>query len=85
MFFVGLMLGPPQHYFYKVLDKRFPQTDMRTITKKILLDQSFLSPTSIFIFFYGLGFLERNELSKINEEFKKKFWTVYKVRKFALL
>ncbi|GFG33851.1 hypothetical protein Cfor_11050 [Coptotermes formosanus] len=55
MFVIGLAQGPPQHIFYKFLDRSFPGRDLKSISRKILLDQLIASPVCICIFFFGMG------------------------------
>ncbi len=37
MFLVGLSLGPPHHYFYTWLDKKFPTKTYKVIGAKIMV------------------------------------------------
>lgn len=41
MFVVGLVGGPPHHYWYTWLDKRLPERNVRTVAKKILVRRAF--------------------------------------------
>ncbi|XP_063216765.1 mpv17-like protein 2 [Bacillus rossius redtenbacheri] len=77
MFVVGLVSGPPQHLFYKVLDRLVPQQHLYAVTKKVLWDQFVASPMCILIFFFGLGYLEGHNYGEITAEVKEKFLTVY--------
>lgn len=76
---VGTVLGSFQHLFYSSLDKRYPARDMRTIAKKIFIDQSLCTPINIVVFLYGLGILENKTWNKMNEEFKNKFLVIFSV------
>lgn len=80
MFLVGLVFGSMHHFWFRRLQKMLPNRDVKTATKKIILDQIFMSPVCIVIFFYGMGFLERTPLKEINHEASKKFMEVYVVR-----
>ncbi|KAJ9600394.1 hypothetical protein L9F63_009322 [Diploptera punctata] len=79
MFIVGLALGPPQHVFYRMLDQRIPKRDFKSISKKIILDQSVVSPFCINFFFIGMGYLEGHTWDEIVSEIKRKFISVYMV------
>lgn len=81
---VGTMLGSIQHLFYRSLDKRYPARDMRTIAKKLLIDQSLCTPVNIVVFLYGLGILENKTWDKMNEEFKNKFLVIFSVSIYSL-
>ncbi|KAK7874548.1 hypothetical protein R5R35_013122 [Gryllus longicercus] len=77
MFWVGIIQGPPQHIFFKCLDKYYPGHDYISIMKKILLDQVIQSPLCIALFFVSNGILEGQEFSVTVSELKKKFIVVY--------
>ncbi|XP_050429275.1 mpv17-like protein 2 [Adelges cooleyi] len=76
---VGTILGTAQHFFYHRLDKKYPGQEMKTIAKKIFFDQTLCTPINILIFIYGLGFLDNRTWTKMNEEFKDKFITIFMV------
>lgn len=76
---VGSILGSMQYCFYRSLDKQYPARDMRTIAKKILIDQTLCTPINIAVFIYGLGLLENTSWAKMNEEFKHKFLVIFSV------
>ncbi|KAJ8935775.1 hypothetical protein NQ318_017668 [Aromia moschata] len=79
MFLTGMALGPPQHYFYDWLAKQMPEKNMKTISKKLILDQLLMSPLSIAIFFYSMCSMEMKPFLLCTEEFKDKFVEVYLV------
>jgi protein Mpv17 len=79
MFVIGLAQGPPQHVFYKFLDRSFPGRDFKSISRKILLDQLIASPICICIFFFGMGYLEGHTWDETISESKMKFLSVYMV------
>uniref|UniRef100_A0A8D9ELN0 Mpv17-like protein 2 n=1 Tax=Cacopsylla melanoneura TaxID=428564 RepID=A0A8D9ELN0_9HEMI len=74
---IGLLLGPPTHFFYKYLDHFIPKITFKTIAYKILVDQSIISPTCIIIFLGGLGILESKTKQEIKDEIKTKFLIIY--------
>uniref|UniRef100_A0A6A7G3A5 Mpv17-like protein 2 n=2 Tax=Hirondellea gigas TaxID=1518452 RepID=A0A6A7G3A5_9CRUS len=77
LFTVGLIAGPPHHFFYIFLDKFYPRTDAKTVFKKIMIDQIIAAPFFAFIFFTGTGLLEGKMWKDCLEEFKQKFPAVY--------
>lgn len=79
MTIVGLALGPVQHFFYKYMDLILPKRTLKSVAKKIFLDQLIASPGAICMFFYGLGLLEDGNFQKSHKEVKQKFFTIYLV------
>ncbi|XP_054276113.1 mpv17-like protein 2 isoform X1 [Macrosteles quadrilineatus] len=77
MTIVGFALGPVQHFFYKYIDFILPKRTLKSVMKKILLDQTVASPSAICIFFYGLGLLEDGDFKEAHKEMKQKFLTIY--------
>jgi len=77
MLTVGLLAGPPHHYFYTILDKFLPGRSGRTIMKKVLLDQIIAAPFFALLFIYGADLLEGRSLSHCWAEFKDKFPQIY--------
>lgn len=75
---VGFLLGPLQHIFYKCIDERYPGRNLKTIFKKIILDQTIASPIYIVAFFICCGVLEKKSAESISE-IKEKFIDIYKV------
>lgn len=61
MFLVGCSMGPVLHYWYTWLDKAFVGNAMKTVAKKVLLDQVLVSPAFGMWYFVGktdfLGYL----------------------------
>ncbi|XP_017298248.1 uncharacterized protein LOC103506210 [Diaphorina citri] len=70
-------LGPPQHFFYKYLDKYLPKRSGKSIALKLCLDQAIISPVCIIIFLYGIGILEAKPKDEIKEEVRDKFLVIY--------
>lgn len=79
MFAVGLTQGPVQHVFYGWLDRRFLVVSRANVAKKILLDQSFMSPVAIVQFFMAAGLLEGQTFMESVTELRNKFMTVFLV------
>lgn len=50
---VGVSLTVPDHFWYQLLDKRFPGRKGGTITKKVVLDCTIMGPVNIILFYLG--------------------------------
>lgn len=79
MFIVGSARGPLFHYFYRWLDTSIKIVTFRNVAKKILLDQTIMSPITIVAFFYPAGWLEGQSTKTINSELKDKISKTYAV------
>ncbi|XP_056271107.1 mpv17-like protein 2 [Pseudoliparis swirei] len=79
MVVVGCSCGPLLTYWYVWLDGLFVGNAMRTVGKKVAMDQLFASPFMGMWYFVGLGLLEGNSVSDGWKEFTHKFWDLYKV------
>lgn len=53
MFIIGLMLGPFNHFWYKMLDKYIIGTGIKMVTKKIAADQAVAGPFFCTTFLIG--------------------------------
>lgn len=79
LFVVGVLMGPFNHGWYMFLDRVLPAVKPLVVGKKILVDQIVAAPVMAFGFFMGTNLLERLPFDKSWDEFKQKFWTVYKM------
>jgi hypothetical protein len=52
------VIGPLGHFFYRLIDKKFPGKSVRTVLTKVVLDQTVFSPIYIPLFFAFEGWLE---------------------------
>jgi protein Mpv17 len=80
MFIVGFALGPAQHIFYKVIDERYPSNSLKSVSKKVIIEQVIASPVYIILFFIFCGLVEKQNFHHCAEELKKKFLHIYMVR-----
>lgn len=76
----GFAQGPFLHYFYTFLDKVLHGKSFKILSKKMVVDQSFASPSLILIFFVVIGFMERKKVEEIWDELRMKFLDTYKVK-----
>ncbi|XP_054459490.1 mpv17-like protein 2 [Anoplopoma fimbria] len=79
MFTVGCSAGPLLHYWYIWLDGAFVGKALKTVAKKVLVDQVVASPFLGLWYFGGMGLLEGHTLSEGWTEYKNKFWELYKM------
>lgn len=77
MFIVGALQGPMHHYVYNWMDKIMPVANLRNVIWKILIDQLFMSPACILIFYYTACYLEKKTIRETNDELKEKFLFIY--------
>lgn len=79
MLSVGILLGPQQHVFYKLIDERYPCRTFTHIIRKLMLDQFISSPIYIVSFFVWCSVIERTTYEECIREIKSKFVTIYKI------
>lgn len=68
----GFVIGPFIHYWYKHLDRIFPGRSMRTVTKKVVIDQVICSPIVIALYLYTTSLFEKKTIHEINKEMMPK-------------
>lgn len=77
MTLVGLSQGPLHHYLYKWMDVLLPGASVRTVFKKIAIDQFAISPIFIVTYLYSAGLLEGASVTECTTELRHKYWTIY--------
>ncbi|XP_017958031.1 mpv17-like protein 2 [Drosophila navojoa] len=77
MFVAGAVQGPLHHFVYNWMDRIMPHRTLKNIFNKILIDQLFMSPVCIVLFFYTVCLLERQTLKATNDELISKFPYIY--------
>ncbi|XP_035790318.1 mpv17-like protein 2 [Anopheles albimanus] len=77
MTLVGLSQGPLHHYLYKWVDAFLPGASVRTVFKKIGIDQFLISPIFIITYMYSAGLLEGASFESCTTELRQKYWTIY--------
>ncbi|EDW68906.1 mpv17-like protein 2 [Drosophila virilis] len=77
MFVAGALQGPLHHFVYNWMDRVMPHRSFRNIVNKILIDQLFMSPACILIFFYTVCYLEGQTLQATHKELLAKFPYIY--------
>lgn len=73
----GMSIGVFCHYWYNFLDRKLPGYTIRTVSKKILIDQMICSPVCVSMLFFTTSILEGISKEEALEEFKKKAWILY--------
>lgn len=46
-------MGPPMHYWYSWIDRRFVGTALSTVSKKVVVDQIVAAPGMALMYFVG--------------------------------
>lgn len=77
MIISGVTIGILCHHWYHILDRYYPGRALRTVIKKVFLDQIICSPLCISTFFGTLGILENKSFSEVKDEVKEKAIILY--------
>ncbi|XP_076441272.1 mpv17-like protein 2 [Babylonia areolata] len=77
MFVIGLMMGPFNHHWYRLLDKFIHGSNLKAAVKKIAADQAVGGPFFCTTFLIGSGILEGKKIRDCVKEWREKFLTIY--------
>ncbi|KAJ9581662.1 hypothetical protein L9F63_023161 [Diploptera punctata] len=73
----GTTIGIFCHHTYKILDAVFPGRTLKTVLKKVIVDQFVTSPMCITIFFGTLTCLQNSSFESFVKEVKQKGFRLY--------
>lgn len=73
----GIAVGVVCHYWYRFLDQRYPGRALKTVLKKVLIDQMVLSPCYITVFFATTSYMEEHSWEDFKKELLQKWWRLY--------
>lgn len=74
----GFTVGIFCHHWYNYLDHKIPgKRHIRTVFKKVMVDQLIASPIVILLFFATLGIMKQETLPEAIEEIKNKWIRLY--------
>lgn len=73
----GVAIGVVCHYWYGFLDKKYPGRALKTVLKKVVIDQLVCSPVYITIFFATTCYMEERKWEDFKEELMQKWWRLY--------
>lgn len=76
---VGTVLGTFYHFYYTNLERFIPKVTVKTTAIKILLDQTLVSPVTLFTFYCGMDYLEGKPFEACEAELKEKFLKTFAV------
>jgi len=72
MMYSGITVGIVCHHYYNLLDKHFPGRTVKTVGKKIIVDQFTCSPLTIVTLLVTLAILERKRMQDFVDDLKEK-------------
>lgn len=73
----GVALGAVAHLWYKYLDRKIKGNNLRTVFKKVVVDQAIGSPLGISVFFVTMAVLEESSVEELIDEFRHKAAKLY--------
>lgn len=68
--------GNFNYFWMRFLERRFPGNALRTVLRKLLLDQTLAAPLAISAFYTGVSFMEGRD--EVLLDWKEKFLNTYK-------
>ncbi|KAK7100613.1 mpv17-like protein 2 [Littorina saxatilis] len=77
MLVIGLVLGPFNHHWYRLLDKLVVGSGLKVVVKKIAADQAVAGPFFCSCFLIGMGLMEGKSPKECGKEWSDKFLTIY--------
>lgn len=75
----GIVTGPFGHYWYLMLESKFPHRNLKNIAKKCLCDQLVAAPLFNILFITVVHTLDGKHIRQIAEIFREKFLIIYAV------
>lgn len=75
----GIITGPFGHYWYQMLDRRFPVRNLSSIAKKCAFDQIVAAPIFSLLVILVIHTLDGKHILQVINIFKEKFWLIYAV------
>lgn len=73
----GYTCGSLAHFVYRRLDKYYPEPTFTNVGRKLLVDQTLLTMSSLIAFYLTIGFMSAEGMKEIFEEMKLNLWMLY--------
>lgn len=73
----GTTVGFFSHYWYLFLEKKIPTQNIRSVAKKIVLDQLIGTPIGISTLLITLCLLQRKSMREFKDDMKHRVWRLY--------
>ena len=76
---MGFLYGPMSHVWYKILDGYLPATNLKTVAKKIVVDQAVAGPIFCSAFFMGkIEMITQNNYFVFDMPFSRVFHMIFR-------